>query len=128
MPFSPQAPCFPPAPVCITLAFAHHFVVLVIGACLIVSCLPSSSGSIARARLASGGPSRSAQPCSGGRQYGTAIGPLLAAFIVIPYGQAFPTGLLIALLGFCVLSGVSVCICATGKHSWSPDAEQNTAL
>lgn len=95
----------------ITLAFAHRFSVLIIGACLIGIGSAIFHPEASRvARLASGGRHGLAQSLfQVGGNTGTAIGPLLAAFIVIPYGQHVLSWFsLIALLGFCVLSGVSV--------------------
>ncbi len=73
----------------IMLAFAHSFPVLVFGACLIgfgSAVFHPESSRIARA--ASGGRHGLAQSFfQVGGNAGTAIGPLLAAFIVLPFGQ-----------------------------------------
>ncbi len=95
----------------ITLAFAHSFVVLVLGACLIgVGSAIFHPEASRVARLASGGRHGLAQSFfQVGGNTGTAIGPLLAAFIVIPFGQTSLSWFsLIALLGFGVLSWVGV--------------------
>lgn len=111
MPFSLPTAMLSTCAGLITLAFAHHFVVLIIGACLIGIGSAIFHPEASRvARLASGGRHGLAQSMfQVGGNTGTAIGPLLAAFIVIPYGQSVLSWFsLIALLGFCVLSGVSV--------------------
>lgn len=111
MPFSLPSAMLSTCAGLFTLAFAHHFVVLVIGACLIGIGSAIFHPEASRvARLASGGRHGLAQSLfQVGGNTGTAIGPLLAAFIVIPYGQSVLSWFsLIALLGFCVLSGVSV--------------------
>ncbi|QCJ00362.1 MFS transporter [Agrobacterium larrymoorei] len=95
----------------ITLAFAHSFPVLVIGACLIgVGSAIFHPEASRVARIASGGRHGLAQSFfQVGGNTGTAIGPLLAAFIVIPRGQESLSWFsLIALAGFLVLSWVSV--------------------
>lgn len=111
MPFSLPAAMLSTCAGLITLAFAHHFSVLVLGACLIGIGSAIFHPEASRvARLASGGRHGLAQSFfQVGGNTGTAIGPLLAAFIVIPHGQSFLSWFsLIALLGFAVLSGVSV--------------------
>lgn len=95
----------------ITLAFAHSFPVLVIGACLIgVGSAIFHPEASRVARIASGGRHGLAQSFfQVGGNTGTAIGPLLAAFIVIPRGQESLSWFsLIALAGFLVLSWVSI--------------------
>lgn len=94
-----------------TLAFASHFEVLVIGACLIgVGSAIFHPEASRVARLASGGRHGLAQSLfQVGGNTGTAIGPLLAAFIVIPRGQSsLGWFTVIALTGFVVLSWVSL--------------------
>lgn len=111
MPFSLPAAMLSTCAGLITLAFAHHFSVLVLGACLIGIGSAIFHPEASRvARLASGGRHGLAQSFfQVGGNTGTAIGPLLAAFIVIPHGQSILSWFsLIALLGFAVLSGVSV--------------------
>ena len=95
----------------ITLANADHFYVLVAGACMIGIGSAIFHPEASRvARLASGGRHGLAQSLfQVGGNTGTAIGPLLAAFIVIPRGQESLSWFsVIALTGFMVLSGVSV--------------------
>ncbi|MBD8556621.1 MFS transporter [Rhizobium sp. CFBP 8762] len=90
----------------ITLAFAHDFSMLLIGASLIglgsAIFHPESSRV---ARLASGGRHGLAQSLfQVGGNAGSAMGPLLAAFIVLPYGQGSVAWFsLAALIGFFVL-------------------------
>ncbi|MGX5667463.1 MFS transporter [Rhizobium daejeonense] len=111
MPFSLPAAMLSTCAGLITLAYAGHFSVLVLGACLIGIGSAIFHPEASRvARLASGGRHGLAQSFfQVGGNTGTAIGPLLAAFIVIPRGQGVLSWFsLIALLGFCVLSGVSV--------------------
>jgi FSR family fosmidomycin resistance protein-like MFS transporter len=95
----------------ITLALAHSFATLIVGACLIGLGSAIFHPEASRvARLASGGRHGFAQSLfQVGGNTGTAIGPLLAAFIVIPRGQSSLGWFsLIALTGFAVLSFVSV--------------------
>lgn len=91
------------------LAYAHSFPVLLLGACLIgfgSAVFHPESSRIARA--ASGGRHGLAQSMfQVGGNAGTAIGPLLAAFIVLPFGQtsvAWFSGA--ALLGMVILTWV----------------------
>lgn len=94
-----------------TLAYAHSFPVLIIGACLIGIGSAIFHPEASRvARVASGGRHGLAQSFfQVGGNTGTAIGPLLAAFIVLPMGQQSLSWFsLIALAGFAVLSWVSV--------------------
>ncbi len=88
----------------VVLAYAGHYYLLLIGACLIglgsAIFHPESSRV---ARLASGGRHGLAQSLfQVGGNAGTAIGPLLAAFIVVPFGQAsiawFAVGSLIGII------------------------------
>lgn len=111
MPFSLPVAMLSTCAGLITLAFAHSFPVLVIGACLIGIGSAIFHPEASRvARVASGGRHGFAQSFfQVGGNTGTAIGPLLAAFIVIPYGQESLSWFsLIALAGFAVLSWVSV--------------------
>ncbi|MDX3928364.1 MAG: MFS transporter [Shinella sp.] len=91
------------------LAYAHSFPVLVLGACLIgfgsAVFHPESSRV---ARLASGGRHGLAQSLfQVGGNAGTAIGPLLAAFIVLPFGQTSVAWFsVVALLGMVILTWV----------------------
>lgn len=111
MPFSLPVAMLSTCAGLITLAFAHSFAVLIAGACLIgVGSAIFHPEASRVARLASGGRHGLAQSFfQVGGNTGTAIGPLLAAFIVIPLGQSSLSWFsLIALLGFGVLSWVSV--------------------
>ena len=111
MPFSLPVAMLSTCAGLITLAFAHSFPVLVIGACLIGIGSAIFHPEASRvARVASGGRHGLAQSFfQVGGNTGTAIGPLLAAFIVLPYGQESLSWFsLIALTGFAVLAWVSV--------------------
>jgi FSR family fosmidomycin resistance protein-like MFS transporter len=111
MPFSLPAAMLSTCAGLFTLAYAHEFYVLIIGACLIGIGSAIFHPEASRvARLASGGRHGFAQSLfQVGGNTGTAIGPLLAAFIVIPRGQTSLSGFtVIALVGFAVLSWVSV--------------------
>ena len=111
MPFSLPVAMLSTCAGLITLAFAHSFEVLVIGACFIGIGSAIFHPEASRvARLASGGRHGLAQSFfQVGGNTGTAIGPLLAAFIVIPLGQSSLSWFsLIALVGFGVLSWVGV--------------------
>ena len=111
MPFSLPAAMLSTCAGLITLANAHHFYVLVTGACLIGIGSAIFHPEASRvARLASGGRHGLAQSLfQVGGNTGTAIGPLLAAFIVIPRGQGSLSWFsIVALTGFMVLSWVSV--------------------
>jgi len=111
MPFSLPVAMLSTCAGLITLAFAHSFAVLVAGACLIGIGSAIFHPEASRvARVASGGRHGLAQSFfQVGGNTGTAIGPLLAAFIVIPLGQQSLSWFsLIALAGFAVLSWVGV--------------------
>ncbi|MBB4066593.1 MFS transporter [Gellertiella hungarica] len=111
MPFSLPVAMVSTATGLFTLAYAGSFPFLVLGACLIGIGSAIFHPEASRvARLASGGRHGLAQSFfQVGGNTGTAIGPLLAAFIVIPHGQrSLGWFTLIALTGFAVLSWVSV--------------------
>lgn len=111
MPFSLPAAMVSTCAGLFTLAFAGSFPFLVLGACLIGFGSAIFHPEASRvARLASGGRHGLAQSFfQVGGNTGTAIGPLLAAFIVIPHGQqSLGWFTLIAVTGFIVLSWVSV--------------------
>ncbi|KQO83737.1 MFS transporter [Rhizobium sp. Leaf262] len=111
MPFSLPVAMLSTCAGLITLAYAHSFPVLVIGACMIGIGSAIFHPEASRvARVASGGRHGLAQSFfQVGGNTGTAIGPLLAAFVVLPKGQQSLSWLsLIALAGFAVLSWVSV--------------------
>jgi MFS transporter, FSR family, fosmidomycin resistance protein len=93
----------------ITLAFAPNFIALVAGAALLgigSSIFHPESSRIAR--LASGGAHGFAQSFfQVGGHVGSALGPLLAAFVVLPYGRSSLAWFaLAALLGIGILAGV----------------------
>ncbi|MCM2477357.1 MFS transporter [Rhizobium sp. CG5] len=111
MPFSLPVAMLSTCAGLVTLAFAHSYPMLVLGACLIGIGSAIFHPEASRvARLASGGRHGLAQSFfQVGGNTGTAIGPLLAAFIVIPRGQeslSWFSG--IALVGFGVLSWVGL--------------------
>ena len=111
MPFSLPAAMLSTCTGLITLAYAHSFPVLVLGACLIgVGSAIFHPEASRVARVASGGRHGLAQSFfQVGGNTGTAIGPLLAAFIVIPRGQEVLSWFsIIALTGFAILSWVSI--------------------
>lgn len=94
----------------ILLASAHHYSLLLAGAALIglgSSVFHPEASRVAR--LASGGRFGMAQSLfQVGGNFGTSIGPLLAAFIVVPFGRGSIVWFSIAaLLGIMILSRVS---------------------
>jgi len=93
----------------ILLAYAHSFPVLMLGACMIgLGSAVFHPESSRVARLASGGRHGFAQSMfQVGGNAGTAIGPLLAAFIVLPFGQSSLAWFsAIALVGMGILTWV----------------------
>lgn len=111
MPFSLPGAMLSTCAGLLTLAFAHSYPTLVLGACLIGIGSAIFHPEASRvARLASGGRHGLAQSFfQVGGNTGTAIGPLLAAFIVIPRGQESLSWFsVIALVGFGVLSWVGL--------------------
>ncbi|MFD1327719.1 MFS transporter [Mycoplana ramosa] len=99
------------------LAYAHSFPILVLGACLIgfgSAVFHPESSRVARA--ASGGRHGLAQSLfQVGGNAGTAIGPLLAAFIVLPFGQSSVAWFsAAALLGMVILTWVGRWYAAEG--------------
>lgn len=93
----------------ILLAYAHSFPMLVAGACMIgLGSAVFHPESSRVARLASGGRHGLAQSMfQVGGNAGTAVGPLLAAFIVLPFGQTSLAWLsAIALVGMGILTWV----------------------
>lgn len=94
----------------VLLAFAHSYTVLLLGAMLVgVGSAVFHPESSRIARMASGGRHGLAQSVfQVGGNFGTALGPLLAAFIVLPHGQkSIGWFALIALLGIVILWRVS---------------------
>ena len=111
MPFSLPVAMLSTCAGLITLAFAHSYPMLVLGACLIgVGSAIFHPEASRVARVASGGRHGLAQSLfQVGGNTGTAIGPLLAAFIVIPQGQdSLSWFSMIALVGFGVLSWIGI--------------------
>jgi FSR family fosmidomycin resistance protein-like MFS transporter len=111
MPFSLPVAMLSTCAGLITLAFAHSYSMLVLGACMIGIGSAIFHPEASRvSRVASGGRHGLAQSLfQVGGNTGTAIGPLLAAFIVIPRGQdSLSWFSLIALVGFGVLSWVGI--------------------
>ncbi len=94
----------------VLLSFAHGYAMLLIGAMLVgLGSAVFHPESSRIARLASGGRHGLAQSLfQVGGNFGTALGPLLAAFIVLPYGQSSIAWFaVIALLGIAILWRVS---------------------
>ena len=111
MPFSSPAAMLSTCCGLLTLAFAHSYPALVLGACFIGIGSAIFHPEASRvARLASGGRHGFAQSLfQVGGNAGSAIGPLLAAFIVIPHGQTSLSWFaIIALIGFGVLAWTGV--------------------
>jgi FSR family fosmidomycin resistance protein-like MFS transporter len=101
----------------VLLAAAHRFEVLLAAAALVgvgSSVFHPESSRVARA--ASGGRHGLAQSLfQTGGNFGSSLGPLLAAFIVIPYGQASIAWFaVVALLGVAVLWHVGVWFAGSG--------------
>jgi len=94
----------------VLLSFAHGYAMLLIGAMMVgLGSAVFHPESSRIARLASGGRHGLAQSLfQVGGNFGTALGPLLAAFIVLPYGQSSIAWFaVIALLGIAILWRVS---------------------
>ncbi len=93
----------------VTLAFAPSFPALLAGAALLgIGSSIFHPESSRLARLASGGAHGFAQSFfQVGGHVGSALGPLLAAFVVLPQGRgSLAWFALAALLGICILAGV----------------------
>ena len=93
----------------VTLAFAPNFPALLAGAALLgIGSSIFHPKSSRLARLASGGAHGFAQSFfQVGGHVGSALGPLLAAFVVLPQGRnSLAWFALVALLGMCILVGV----------------------
>ena len=93
----------------VTLAFAPNFPALLAGAALLgIGSSIFHPESSRLARLASGGAHGFAQSFfQVGGHVGSALGPLLAAFVVLPHGrESLAWFALVALLGMCILVGV----------------------
>lgn len=94
----------------VMLAFAHSYAMLLIGAMLVgLGSAVFHPESSRIARMASGGRHGLAQSVfQVGGNFGTALGPLLAAFVVLPHGQSSIAWFaLMALLGIVILWRVS---------------------
>lgn len=94
----------------VLLAYAHSYAVLLIGAMLVgVGSAVFHPESSRIARMASGGRHGLAQSLfQVGGNFGTSLGPLLAAFIVLPQGQkSIAWFAVVALLGIVILWRVS---------------------
>jgi MFS transporter, FSR family, fosmidomycin resistance protein len=93
----------------VTLAFAPNFSGLLAGAAFLgIGSSIFHPESSRLARLASGGAHGFAQSFfQVGGHVGSALGPLLAAFVVLPHGRhSLAWFALVALLGICILAGV----------------------
>lgn len=111
MPFSLPAAMLSTFVGLMTLTFAHSFPMLVLGACLIgVGSAIFHPEASRVARVASGGRHGFAQSLfQVGGNTGAAIGPLLAAFIVIPRGQeSLGWFSIVSLAGFGLLTWVGI--------------------
>ncbi|PDT85531.1 MFS transporter [Sinorhizobium sp. BJ1] len=114
----------------ILLAHADHFWMLLLAASLIgVGSAIFHPESSRVARLASGGRHGLAQSLfQVGGNAGSALGPLLAAFIVLPFGQGSLSWFsIVAIIGFFVLSWVSTW-CVRHRRSTMSRAAPSRAL
>src|SRR3954452_9410604 len=116
----------------VVLAFAHSYWMLLLGAGVVgLGSAVFHPESSRVARLASGGRHGLAQSLfQVGGNFGSAIGPLLAAFIVVPHGQQsigwFSVG---ALIGMVVLWRVGGWYAAHLKHrAQRPASAPSTVL
>ncbi len=116
----------------ILLAHAHNYPLLVVAACFVgLGSAVFHPESSRVARLASGGRHGFAQSLFQlGGNAGTAIGPLLAAFIVLPFGQSSIAWFAaIALLGIVILSWSGRWYAAHRKaHAGRPAASRTLPL
>jgi FSR family fosmidomycin resistance protein-like MFS transporter len=115
----------------ILIAFASTYAVVLAAAALIgmgSSVFHPESSRVAR--LASGGHHGMAQSVfQVGGNFGTALGPLLAAFIVIPYGQGSIAWFsVVALLGMVLLAGVGTWYGKTLKLKRVTQAQERKAI
>ncbi|HUU66795.1 MAG TPA: MFS transporter [Methyloceanibacter sp.] len=113
----------------ILIAFASTYAAVLVAAALIgmgSSVFHPESSRVAR--LASGGRHGMAQSVfQVGGNFGTALGPLLAAFIVLPYGQGTIAWFsVVALLGMVLLTGVGTWYGKTLKRA--APAEERKAI
>lgn len=115
----------------VLIAFASSYAVVLAAAALIgmgSSVFHPESSRVAR--LASGGRHGMAQSVfQVGGNFGTALGPLLAAFIVIPFGQeSIAWFSVVALLGMVLLAGVGTWYGKTLKLKRVTHAEERKAI
>jgi MFS transporter, FSR family, fosmidomycin resistance protein len=115
----------------LVMAFATTYLAIIVAAALIgmgSSVFHPESSRVAR--LASGGRHGMAQSVfQVGGNFGTAIGPLLAAFIVLPNGQSSLAYFsLIALLGMLVLAGIGAWYGRTIKLNGATKAGEREAI
>ncbi len=115
----------------VLIAFASTYAAVLVAAALIgmgSSVFHPESSRVAR--LASGGRHGMAQSVfQVGGNFGTALGPLLAAFIVIPFGQGSIAWFsIVALLGMVLLTGVGSWYGKTLKLKSVPHAEERKAI
>lgn len=115
----------------ILIAFASTYWAVLAGAALIgmgSSVFHPESSRVAR--LASGGRHGTAQAVfQVGGNFGTALGPLLAAFIVLPYGQGSIAWFsVVALLGMALLTGVGAWYGKALKLTSASQAEERKAI
>jgi len=115
----------------ILIAFASTYVAVLAAAALIgmgSSVFHPESSRVAR--LASGGRHGMAQSVfQVGGNFGTALGPLLAAFIVLPYGQGTIAWFsVVALLGMVLLTGVGAWYGKTLKLTRAAPADERKAI
>jgi FSR family fosmidomycin resistance protein-like MFS transporter len=115
----------------VLIAFASTYVAVLAAATLIgmgSSVFHPESSRVAR--LASGGRHGTAQAVfQMGGNFGTALGPLLAAFIVLPYGQSSIVWFsVVALLGMALLAGVGTWYGKNLKLKAVAHAEERKAI
>ncbi len=113
------------------IAFTSNYLAVLAGAALIGMGSSVFHPECSRvARLASGGRHGMAQSVfQVGGNFGTALGPLLAAFIVLPYGQGSIAWFsVVALLGMALLMGVGSWYGKTLKLKSISSAEERKAI
>lgn len=131
MPFSSPFAMLSTCAGLLTLAFAHSFPMLVLGAALVgVGSAIFHPEASRMARLAAGGRYGFAQSAfQVGGNAGSAIGPILAAFIVVPRGQESLSWFsLIALVGFGVLFWLGTWYSRQNRGAGRPKADRTLPL